>query len=192
MKRSEKRDHLINVAAEIFDRKGYHAAGIDQVIAEAGIAKTTLYRHFKSKDELIVAALNRIDENFRAEMRKFVDGHANNPADKILATFDFLEKWFSGPVFYGCPFMGAASEHNKRDHPVFQTAVIHKRLSIAYLEELAYAAALDNPKELAQQINLLHEGSAAVAHVSGDPGAAAKAKSIAARLIEAATLAKID
>ena len=187
MKRAEKRDHLIAVAAEIFNRYGYHAAGVDQVIAEAGIAKTTLYRHFKSKDELIVAALTRIDEDFRDQLREAVDKAATAPADKLLATFDFLEKWFSSKSFYGCPFMGAASEHDERDHPVFQAAILHKRLSLAYLEELAYAANLDDPKEIAAEINLLHEGAASVAHVSGNPEAASMAKSIAAKLIEAAT-----
>ena len=62
MKRAEKREHLIDVATRLFNRLGYHAAGIDQVIAEAGLAKTTLYRHFKSKEDLIVAVLRRLDE----------------------------------------------------------------------------------------------------------------------------------
>ena len=188
MKKAGKREHLIKVAAEIFNRYGYHAAGVDLVIAEAGIAKTTLYRHFKSKDELIVAALTRIDEEFREAMREAVDKSASEPKDKILATFDFLEAWFKDDVFYGCPFMGAASEHDNRDHPVFQAAILHKRLSLAYLEELAYAAGLNDPKELAAEINLLHEGAASVAHVSGKPEVAAMAKSIAEKLIEAASI----
>ena len=192
MKRADKREHLIKVAAEIFNRFGYHAAGVDQVIAEAGIAKTTLYRHFKSKDELIVAALNRIDEDFRDQMRIAVDKVASEPKEKLLATFDFLEAWFNDDVFYGCPFMGAASEHDDRDHPVFQAAILHKRLSLAYLEELAYAASLNNPKEIAAEINLLHEGAASVAHVSGKPEVATMAKSIAAKLIEAAGVQKLQ
>ncbi|HBA44175.1 MAG TPA: TetR family transcriptional regulator, partial [Alphaproteobacteria bacterium] len=90
MKRAEKRAHLIDVAAELFNRYGYHAAGIDRVIAEAGIAKTTLYRHFKSKEDLIVAALRRMDERFRTEMQQFVAQATPDPKQRILATFDFL------------------------------------------------------------------------------------------------------
>ena len=186
-KRTDKREHLIEVAAELFNRLGYQAAGVDRVIAEAGIAKTTLYRHFKSKDDLIIAALTRIDEDFRTEMREAVDKMATDPAQKLLATFDFLENWFKGDVFYGCPFMGAASEHSERNHPVFQSAIIHKRLVVAYLEELAHAAGLNNPKELAEEISMLQDGATSVAHVLGQPTAARQAKQIAAKLIEAAS-----
>lgn len=73
MKRAEKREHLIDVTAELFNSLGYHAAGVGQIIAEAGIAKTTLYRHLKSKDDLIVAVPKRIDEQLRKDMRTFVE-----------------------------------------------------------------------------------------------------------------------
>ena len=187
MKRAEKRDHLIAVAADIFNRYGYHAAGVDQVIKEAGIAKTTLYRHFKSKDELIIAALNRIDERVLSQLRASVDKMASKPEDKLLATFDTLESWFKDPAFYGCPFMGAISEHSDRDHPIFQAALMHKRLTLAYLEELAYAANLNDPKKVAAQINILREGVVSVAQVFGTPESAGQAKAIAAKLIEAAS-----
>ena len=94
MKRAEKREHLIEVATKSFNRLGYHATGIDFVIAEAGIAKTTLYRYFKSKDDLIVAVLDRIDDQYRENMREFVDKFAKSPIEKLLSTFDFLENWF--------------------------------------------------------------------------------------------------
>ena len=134
MKRSQKRAHLIDVAAALFNRLGYHAAGVDRVIAEAGIAKTTLYRHFKSKEELIVAVLRRIDEQFREDMRQAVDKAARDPKQKILATFDFLEGWFKEETFYGCPFMSAAGEYSERPSAVFQEAAMHKRLVVAYFE----------------------------------------------------------
>jgi len=184
MKRAEKREHLIEVAAELFNRFGYHAAGVDRVIAEAGIAKTTLYRHFPSKEDLIVAVLKRIDEQFRDDMRASVDRAARDPKQKLLATFDFLEAWFKDKSFYGCPFISAASEYCERGSPVFQEVSIHKRLLVAYFEELARAANLDQPQRVAEEINLLQEGAIAVAHVTGDWKTARKAKDVAARLIE--------
>ena len=184
MKRAQKREHLIDVAAALFNRLGYHAAGIDHVIAEAGIAKTTLYRHFKSKEELIVAVLRRIDENFREDMRQAVDRLGREPKQKLLATFDYLEDWFKDKSFYGCPFMGAAGEYSERPSAVFQEVAMHKRLMAAYFEELARAAQLNEPRTLAEEINLLHEGATAVAHVTGEPSAARKARAIAAGLIE--------
>ena len=186
MKRAEKRDHLIDVAADLFNRHGYHAAGIDRVIAEAGIAKTTLYRHFKSKDDLIVAVLKRTDERFRDDMRQAVEAAAAEPRARLLATFDFVDDWFSQKSFYGCPFMSAAGEFGDRISPVFREAAMHKRLMVAYFEELARAAGLQDPARLAEEINLLHEGAIAVAHITGDPSAAGKAKAVAAQLIETA------
>ena len=187
MKRAEKRKHLIEVATELFNRLGYHAAGVDQVIAEAGIAKTTLYRHFKSKEELIVAVLKRVDAQFREDMRETVDKPGRSPEQKLLATFDFLEDWFKDKSFYGCPFISAAGEYGERQNPVFHEAALHKRLVIAYFEELARAADLNTPQQLAEEINLLHEGAISVAHVTGDSNVAARAKTVAARLIEDAS-----
>lgn len=188
MKRAQKREHLIEVAAELFNRLGYHAAGVDQVIAQAGIAKTTLYRHFKSKEDLIVAVLRRIDERYREDMRRSVDLSAEAPRRKLLATFDFLEHWFKDKSFYGCPFMSAAGEYSAPRSAVFQEAAMHKRLAVAYFEELARAAGLKDPRRVAEEINLLHEGATAVAHITGDPAAARKAKAVAATLVEGASL----
>ncbi len=187
MKRTQKREHLINVAAELFNRQGYHAVGIDQIIAQAGIAKTTLYRHFESKDELIVAVLRRVDKQAREEMRQAVDAMARDPQQKLLACFDFLEAWFKDKTFYGCPFMSAAGEYSTRTSPVFQEVMLHKRLVIAYFEELARAAGFNEPTRLAEAINLLFEGATAVTQISGDPSTARKAKAIAARLVEDAS-----
>lgn len=185
MKRAEKREHLIQVATELFNRCGYHASGIDRVIAEAGIAKTTLYRHFPSKEDLIVAVLKRIDAQYREDMRKGVDARTRDAKEKLLATFDVLEDWFRSKMFYGCPFMSAASEYNVRNSSVFQEVVLHKRLMIAYFEELARAAGLDDPGRIGEEINLLHEGATAVAQVSGDSQTASRAKAMAVRLIDA-------
>jgi AcrR family transcriptional regulator len=183
MKRDQICDHLIDVAAALFNRLGYHAAGVDRVIAEAGIAKTTLYRHFKSKEDLIVAVLRRIDEGYREDMRQAVDGLGLEPKLKLLAVFDFLEDWFKDKAFYGCPFICAAGEYGERTSAIFQEAAMHKRLVVAYFEELARAARISDPRRFAEEINLLHEGATAVAHITGDAGEARKAKSMATRLM---------
>ena len=183
LKRSRKSEHLVAVATALFNRSGYHGVGIDQVIAEAGVAKTTLYRHFRSKEDLIVAVLRRNDERFRADMRDAVDRSASDPGERLLATFDFLEDWFRDPSFYGCPFMSAAGEYGERSSPVFQEVAMHKRLMVAYFEELARVAGLEGPGSIAEGINLLHEGATAVAHITGDPQTARKAKAVAAMLL---------
>jgi AcrR family transcriptional regulator len=186
MKRAEKRNHLIDVAADLFNRNGYHAAGVDLLIEEAGIAKTTLYRHFETKEHLILAALGRIDENYRDDMRRFVEERGRTPQDRILATFDYLERWFESGTFRGCPFINAASEFGDATSPIFQEAAAHKRLVVAYFEELTYAGGFAEPKRLAQEINLLHEGATAVAHATRTPAPAHLARSLAAQLLDAA------
>lgn len=183
MKRAEKRQHLVAVATELFNRFGYRAVGIDQVIAESGVAKTTLYRHFQSKEDLIVAVLEGIDEGFRRAMRTYVEANAKQVEDELLATFDFLADWFAEDAFYGCPFINAAGEYGDRSSPVFHAAKLHKRLMVAYFEELARKTELAEPQQLAEEINLLHEGAIAVAHITGDATVARKAKQAAARLL---------
>jgi hypothetical protein len=125
-------------------------------------------------------------------MRRAVDGQTADPARKLEATFDFLAAWFRTETFRGCPFISAAREYGERTNPVFQASVTHKRLVLAYFEELAYAAGYADPKRLAQEINLLHEGATAVAHITGSIEPAGTAKTMAARLIEAGHTARVE
>ncbi|MBD9510514.1 TetR/AcrR family transcriptional regulator [Ensifer sp. ENS10] len=171
MRRSEIRGHLLDTALRLFNLNGYHATGIDLLIAEAGVAKTTLYRHFETKEDLILAALERRDEESRAEMRIFVEQRTNDPYERLLATFDFLEASVRDKQFRGCIFMSAAGEHKEAVDPVFRAALMHKRLVLAYFEELAHAARFAEPKRIADTINLLHEGATAIAQMTrtGEP-----------------------
>ena len=140
MRRSEIRDHLIDTAWRLFNQHGYTATGVDLIIAEAGVAKTTLYRHFDTKEDLILAALERQDEQSRDAMRAFVEQRTSDPVGRLLATFDCLEAWFRDERFRGCPFVSAAGEHKDTANPVFRAAALHKRLTLANFEELDYAA----------------------------------------------------
>jgi AcrR family transcriptional regulator len=185
MRRSEIRDHLLETALRLFNQHGYHATGVDLIIAEAGVAKTTLYRHFDTKEDLILAALKRRDEEDRDAMRAFVEQHASDPVERLLLTFDFLEAWFRDERFSGCPFVSAAGEHKDAANPVFRAAVLHKRLALAYFEEHAHAARFAEPKRIAAEINLLHEGATAVAQMTRTAEPARQAKRMAARLLSA-------
>lgn len=186
MKRIDKRGKLIAVASQLFNEAGYHATGIDQIIEAAAVAKTTLYRHFASKEDLIVAVLRRTDRQYREELRRTVEASPLTGKQKLLATFDFLEHWFRQKNFFGCPFVSAAAEYSDRGSPVFHEALMHKRLVVDYFEELARAADAVNAAELAHKINLLHEGAVAVAHVSAEPEVAVHARSMAKALLETA------
>lgn len=183
MSRAAKRDELIDAAIRLFNRHGYHATGVDRLMEETGIAKTTLYRHFASKEELIVAALAKVDEMARDEMRAFVEAASDDPRERVLATFGQLAIWLEDSDFKGCPFVAAAGEYGSATDPVFQQARLHKRLYLAYFEELVRAARIADPKTVARQLVMLHEGAVAFAQVLGADGVAEDARAAAERLI---------
>ena len=119
---ASRRDQLIDTALDLFNRNGYHATGIDRILAEAGVAKMTLYKHFGSKDALIQAALERRDERWRAWFRDAVARRAETPRGRLLAVFDALEEWFVRPDFHGCMFIRAAGEYAALDDPIHANA----------------------------------------------------------------------
>ena len=187
-----RRDELVDAAMRIFYRNGFHNTGLDQIQKESGISKMTLYNHFKSKDELIVAALRRRDEMFRNNLMKFVETQSKDSTERILAVFDALDAWFNEDTFNGCMFINASAEYCDPDCPARRVAAEHKLEIIRYVQELCIAAKLDNPEELAQQLYVLIEGSIVVAHLVGRVSnnshllsdSAHRAKRMAAGLIE--------
>lgn len=184
MARPSKKDHLVETAVRLFGQEGFHATGIDRILQEAGVARMTLYKHFRSKDELILAALRRRDEQFRTWFKSAIEKHGGTPAQRLLASFDALEEWFNGRAFSGMPFSGcsfinAAAEYAEAAHPVHQVAAEHKRLILEYLRLLCSSAGARDPETLAWSIALLHEGAIVTAQVSADPRAASGAKEIA-------------
>jgi AcrR family transcriptional regulator len=180
---STKRDHLINTALELFSRDGFHATGIDKILSESGVAKMTLYNHFKSKDELILAVLRRRDETFRNWFMRTVEASADSPRDRLLAVFDALEQWIRQEGFCGCTFINATAEFGERGDAIRGSCAEHKRLVLDYLEELATSAGAHDPAELAFVLNLLAEGAIVSAQVMGRMGSATRAKRAAEILI---------
>ncbi len=180
---SKKRDHLVAVAADLFHRHGYHAVGIDRVLEEAGVARMTLYNHFKSKDELILAVLRRRDEKFRNWFMRTVERLGKTPRDRLLAIFDALEEWFSGTDFSGCMFINASAEFARPDDPIHMAAGEHKNLILNYVRELTKSAGATEPDALAQGLMLLMEGAVVMAYVAGQSDSAAQAKKTAKILL---------
>jgi len=180
---SAKRDQLIDTALRIFYRDGFHATGVDRIVEESGVARMTLYKHFRSKDELILAALRRRDERFRNWFGRAVERRAATPRDRLLAIYDALDEWFSDRDFCGCMFINASAEFSSSDEPVHRTAAEHKDLMLRYVRQLAEAAGAADPEELAHGLMLLMEGAIVMRHVAGDREAAARAKTAAKRLV---------
>jgi AcrR family transcriptional regulator len=121
----DKRQHVVETAYTLFKRAGFHATGIDRIIAEADVAKMTMYRHFPSKDELIVQVLDYRARRFERQLDQLAQEVAT-PERKIGKIFDWHERWFGSPDFHGCLFAHALAEFGDPTHPVFQAVIRQK------------------------------------------------------------------
>lgn len=187
---SAKRDHLVETALKLFGAHGFHATGIDRILAESGVAKMTLYNHFRSKDELILAVLRRRDERFRNWFMRAVEGRAKSPRARLTAIFDVLETWFSEREFHGCLFINATAEFCTESETIRASCEEHKGLMRGYLRKLAAAAGARDPQALAEGINLLIEGAIVTAQCTGNAKPAKQARRAAAILIRDALTAE--
>jgi AcrR family transcriptional regulator len=171
------RDRLVAAAIELFYRHGFQAVGVDQVIAEAGVSKTTFYKHFESKDELMIAAIKQRDgwerEAWSRAMREL---GGDSPREQLLALFDVLDIWFNDPDFGGCQFINAAAEFPNPHDPVHQAAAAHKRAARDGFRDLAAAAGAADPEAFADVYTMLFEGTLILRQVHGRNDAARAAR----------------
>lgn len=182
---NDTRERLVSTSSDLFYQHGFQAVGLDQILDAVGITKTAFYKHFESKDELIVAALEHRDEKDMREWFAFFDDRRDDEAkSRLLAVFDLLDDWFGKPDFRGCLFMNAATEFPSRSDPIHRTAAGHMEKVARELQRMAAAAGASDPDSLARQILLLMTGAIATRHSSGDPNAAATAKETASLLVE--------
>jgi AcrR family transcriptional regulator len=177
------RTRILDAASELFYQQGIHAIGIDTVIKRAGVAKASLYHHFRTKDDLTAAVLRRRDERWRAWLAGTVEAHATAPDQKLLAVFDALAEWFASEDFRGCGFINAAAEFPEPDHPVRIVVREHKHAVTRYLGDLAGDAGVGDPDVLASELFLLMEGAIATAYIENATWPSETAKSAAAALV---------
>lgn len=180
---SAPRERILDAASAAFYRRGIRAVGVDSVIADAGVAKATLYRHFPSKDALVQAFLERRDHRWRAWFAEAVDRLAPDPADRPLAVFDALGEWFASDDFRGCAFINAAVEITDPAHPARAAVRDHERRLAEHLTRLCREAGLDDPEGASAALFLLVEGAIVCALVEGTHTPAARARTAAARLL---------
>src|SRR3982750_95118 len=135
------RERLVAAAVDLFYRNGFGAVGVDRVIAAAGVTKTTFYKHFDGKDDLMVAAVRRRDEweslAWDRAVRKLA---GDDPARRLLAMLDVMDLWFNDPDFRGCMFMNTAAEFPNPHDPVHQAAAAHRRRTRDQWRDLAKSA----------------------------------------------------
>jgi AcrR family transcriptional regulator len=171
-----KREQLLQAAVELFARKGFHGVGIDAISEKACVTKKTLYYHFKSKEELILATLRYYDERFRNDFMKAVESRTTNPVGRLLVVFDVVEEWFRRDDFYGCMFVGAMGEYPDEGTPIRCFCQEAKGLMLGYIKNLVEKSPLHRADQLSEQIILLLEGAITMAQVNNSPFSAVHAK----------------
>jgi AcrR family transcriptional regulator len=177
------RERVMRAAYELFSRQGTRTVGVDAVISEAGVAKMTLYRNFASKDDLILAFLERRETLWtmgwvRAESQR----RGDTPVQRLLAIFEIFGEWFARPDFEGCSFITTLLEVTNRDSAVRQASVLHLANIRGYLCELAAEAGVADPDAFARQWHILMKGSI-IAGAEGDTEAAARARELGILLL---------
>ena len=171
-------ERILDTAGRLFYGQGIRAIGVDTIAAEIGISKRTLYNHFPSKDELILAYLSRHFLEPKTSDRPLLE--------QILRYFDWLERWFATDTFRGCPFVNAVAELSDPTHPGTQMAVAYKERRRLWLRDALTQLNVADPDTLATQVAILVEGAIIAALVRGDPGMARIAKAAARVLLTAA------
>ena len=183
---ADARERIIRTAYELFTRHGLTAVGVDRIVAEAGVAKTTLYRHFRSKDDLIAEVLERHHQLWlRDWLEPETCKRGASPADRLLAVFAILDEWFGDENFQGCLSINSLLEAHDRSGAVPNAAITAIDDVYAFLERLAVEANVREPERLAQQLHLLVRGTI-VAAAQGRPDAVQEASVLARQLVEQA------
>jgi AcrR family transcriptional regulator len=178
------RERILDTAQRLFYRDGFRAVGIDTIIAEAGVAKMSLYRHFPSKDDLIVAYLEESNRQYWEWLDRAV-ADIEDPLDRLVGIFEAIEKLSTSPECLGCTFQGTAAEFPDREHPGHQVALTHKKTVRDRFAQLAGEAGLQEPGDLADQLLLLMDGAWVAARMFGPTNPAAGLTHAARTLIDA-------
>ncbi|HZW08660.1 MAG TPA: TetR/AcrR family transcriptional regulator [Phycisphaerales bacterium] len=176
------REQLIAAAFEMFQREGFHEVGLERILDEAGVSKTTFYNHFESKDDLVLGLLGWRDRWWRNEFVELLRKHGGEkPRDQLLALEGALGEMFSSGEFHGCLFVNVAVEYRRAGDPANRAAVAHKKAMEDVVRQIAAYAGAADPAGLAQEYTMVLEGAYITRFVSGNPEAAG----IAGRLVRA-------
>jgi AcrR family transcriptional regulator len=179
----DARERILATAYELFSRRGIRDVGIDEVIERAGVAKATLYRHFPSKDDLVIAFLERREQRWTlAWVEAEAKRRGTTPEDQLLAIFGLFDEWFHRDDFEACSFINVLLEMGPA-HRVGQASVRHLASIRSVVRRLAEEAALRDPESFAHSWHILMKGSI-VSAAEGDAEAARRARSMARLLIE--------
>jgi AcrR family transcriptional regulator len=181
---SEARQRILETADRLFYRDGIRAVGIDRIIAEAEVAKMSLYKHFSSKDDLILAVLKHREESVLEFFRVAMERHGKKAKNPLRAFFAALKEFFESPGFRGCPFQNAAIELADPSHPGTEFVRGHKQRFSEFLRGLVEETVGKARAKVAAAVSILVEGAIVTAVIQGNPDAADVARDAALNLVD--------
>lgn len=182
----EVRDKILETASDLFYWQGVRAVGVDLVVESAGVAKTSLYRHFETKDDLVAAFLERADLEFWRDWDAVAGAHVGNPRAELDAQLEWIGERAGQADYRGCPHLNVAAEFPEADHPARKVAKAHKRQLRRRLKRIAEGLNVADPEELAGQLAVLINGAFVSTQIFRPKEAAPMLRRAAAALITAA------
>ncbi|MBA3676526.1 MAG: TetR/AcrR family transcriptional regulator [Sphingosinicella sp.] len=162
------RERILATASDLFYRQGVRAVGVDLIVEQAGVAKTSLYRHFPAKDDLIRAFLEREDEDFWRKWDQVAVANAQYPAAELEAHFQWIGERVARPHYRGCPQLNVAAEFPDLDHPARAVAFAHKIELRRRLKTIIERMDIPRPDELALQLAIIINGAFLSAQLLAD------------------------
>jgi AcrR family transcriptional regulator len=182
---TDTRQRLIEAATQRFYKDGFRNTGIDAILTDVGISKTAFYKHFESKDALMVGVLDHVDGFLQQQFRQMVKDRGGRSAPgQLRAMIDVVQQIIDDDGFHGCIFVNAVMEFPLPHDPVHQAAMRHKRAIEDFVFELAERAGAKSPAALAQELCLVIEGAYVTRSVTSDPGTIAIARRLADHVID--------
>lgn len=166
------RERIVETADKLFYREGIRAVGIDRIIAEAGVAKMSLYNHFKSKDDLVLAVLQYRDEKINQFFATAMQRHVDGGSDRLDAFFSALKDWFQSKGFRGCAFINAVIELADPKHPAAAFSARHKELFRVMLGDIVKETHGTKSAAMVPAIAMIIEGAIVTAVMEAKPDAA--------------------
>lgn len=183
---STLREKILNTATNLFQTRGINSTGVDTIVAVAGTTKMTLYKHFISKENLILEVLEKGHQDFQSWLSEKLNSNTKKPSEKLQKLFEFIEEWVTSPDFNGMGFIKASAEFPDEECLVHQLSSDQSRQFRQYISSLALEADIQDADGLALQLSLLFEGAVQAEQMKRGCGAMKYAKKAAKILIDGA------
>jgi AcrR family transcriptional regulator len=153
------RQRILEVASELFYKEGVRAVGVDLIVERAAIAKTSLYRYFPAKDDLVAAFLEREDSEFWQQWDEVAHEHGDDPEAQLAALMAWIGQRVQRPGYRGCPQLNVSAEIADPQHPARKLAAAHKLEQRRRLDQLCRSVGCREPERVAAQLALLIDGA---------------------------------